>query len=431
MGSGSGPNAFRRRVLRAAGFAELLAALGAAQEYRTPRAGEAFETSVLGVFVQVPSRDRNAVTAGVIQLYGVPDGPQERRFSPSGELYLWRNPAASRTRLRAELLGVYDDVRWNRSLGPGSSLESVLTFENLTLPFDRSEYVEGVRIASEELRWHTLRAGLGIGYRRSISPSQGDNAFEADLTLEPGWLLFQRGDETGRDYLLPEDTFEARAHLRVRADALERNVLELPHRGFAAGLDGRLADRARWADWGGPILGVQRGTRGRRWSSLSAYAIAAFGIPSCGERHRLLASLYGGIGSHLDRFSAFRLGGGSNAGDSETITRPVLPGAAVDEFFPSRYAIVNAEYRYEAAAILYLQLRGTLAWLDRPRFRQDGSIAERTQPLPALTGGVTSGFFWDSSIELAYSYNFGVIRRDDGQRRRGGSSLLLSFAKEF
>ncbi len=427
----AGRKTFRRRAFRALLLAELLAGAAAAQDYRTPRAGEAFETTFLGIAIRGPATDRDSVTAAAVQLYGVLQGPSERQFTPSGALYLWRNPAGGRTRLRAELLGIYDDVRWNRSLRAGSPLEAVLTFDNLTVPLDRPEFVEGVRIATEELRWHTVRAGLGLAYRRLIPPFHGDNAIEASLAFEPGWLWFQRGGETGRDYLLPKDTFEARGHLRLRFDAIERNVLELPHTGFAAGFDALLAERARWADWGGPILGFQSGSRGRRWSSVSAYALAAFGLPACSERHRLLASAYAGIGSRLDRFSAFRLGGGSNSGDSETLTEPILPGAAVDEFFPSRYAVVNAEYRYEVAAILYAQLRGTLAWLDRLRFRDGGTVTERSARLPALTAGITSGFFWDSELEIAGSYNFGLLRQNGAGRTRGGASVLLTLSRTF
>src|SRR6185369_5353591 len=122
-------------------------------------------------------------------------------------------------------------------LGPESPWEAVVTFENLTPPFTRSEYVEGERVASEDLKWGSVRAGAGIGYRHGLAPGHQDNAFEAAITYEPGYLFFSRGDDTAKAFLPPPNTYEGRAHLRLRADAFERNILELPHRGWSAGLD--------------------------------------------------------------------------------------------------------------------------------------------------------------------------------------------------
>ncbi len=112
------------------------------------------------------------------------------------------------------LLGIYDDVRWNRKLS--GSLESVLTFENSTLPWARSEYVEGRRIASEELQWSVARAGVGLGTRFRIAPSLQDSAVEAALTYEPGILFFRRGSDTLESFQSPSDAYEGRVHARLQ-----------------------------------------------------------------------------------------------------------------------------------------------------------------------------------------------------------------------
>ena len=407
----------------------------AAQAHRTPRAGEAFTGSLFGKPLHVSERDRRKVSAISLGLLWIPDGPEERTVLPAGALFLWRNGRDDGGRLRAVLSGLYNDVRYNTGRRPFGRVEGVLTFENVTLPFDRSEYVEGRRIAEEELEWHSIRIGVGVGYRAALAPRHQDNAFEAALSYEPGVLLFRRGDETAQDFLVPGNAYEGRFHLRLRADALERNILELPHEGFAAGLDGLHGHRSGWRDWGGRLSGNQSRRAGRNWHAWSAYAIAARAVPFVpDERHRLLLSLYGGTGSHLDRFSAFRLGGGSNGGDWEVLAHPVLPGAAFEEFFSRRYGLAALEYRYEVLFFLYLQLRGSLAWVDRARFTPAGGIENHVDPMHSWTVSVTSGFLWDSSIEIGWSHNSGVLRQKSGRceiRRRGFVLFLDETAVEI
>jgi hypothetical protein len=413
-------------------LALLLAGDAFAQVERTPRAGESYTGALFGKLLTVAERDRSHVTEIGLGFQWIPEGPEQRVLVPAGGLFFWRNSNRGDSRLRAVVSGLYDDLRYGRRLAPESGFEAVATFENVTLPFARSEYIEGERIASEELKWGYVRAGAGVGYWRPISPGHQDNALEAAITYEPGYLFFSRGGDTEASFHLPGNTYEGRFHLRVRADAFERNILELPHRGWAAGLDAWAARRARWEDWGGSVFGIQSGEESRGWQAVAAYAAAAVGVPGVpGERHTLLASAYGGTGHDLDRFSAFRLGGGSNAGDFETLSEPVLPAAAFEEFFPSHYAIANLEYRYQALFFLYLQVRGSLAWLDRPRFSPEGSVQNRTDGLRSVTAGLTSGLPWDSSLEINYSYNFGLLRQRNGAAKSGGGALYISWTKEF
>lgn len=413
-------------------LAFLLTAGASAQQERTPRAGEAYTETIFGMSVSAAARDRTHITWLGLGFQWIPDGPEERVLVPSGGLYFWRNPEGGEWRLRAVVSGLYDDIRYNRRVAKGGPWEIVATFENTTLPFDRSEYVEGARIASEELKWGSVRAGAGIGYRRALSPGFQDNVFEAAITYEPGYLYFSRGNETADAFVLPTDTYEGRFRLRVRADAFERNILELPHRGWAASLDAWAGRRSSWEDWGGPVFGIQRGDEGASWQAIAFYAAAATGVPGvASERHSLIASAYGGTGWHLDRFSSFRLGGGSNAGDYETLSQPILPAAAFEEFVTSRYGIANLEYRYQALFFLYLQARGTVARLERPRFSSGGVVENQTDTIGAVTAAVTSGFVWNSSLELAYSHNFDLFRQANGATNRGGSAFYLFWTKEF
>lgn len=410
----------------------LLAGGALAQTERTPRAGEAYTGTLFGSPVSAAERDRTHVTEIGLGFQWIPDGPERRVLVPSGGLFFWRNSGGGEARLRAVVSGLYDDVRYDRRLAPGSAWEAVATFENVTLPFTRSEYVEGERIASEELKWGSVKAGAGLGYRRALEPGHQDNALEAAITYEPGYLFFSRGDDTAKAFLLPRNTYEGRFHFRARADAFERNILELPHRGWAAGLDALAGRRSRWEDWGGPVSGIQSGEEGTSWQAVALYAAAAAGVPGvASERHCLVASAYGATGRHLDRFSAFRLGGGSNAGDYESLSQPILPAAAFEEFFSSRYGIANLEYRYQALFFLYLQARGTIARLDRPRFSSGGTVENETDTLRAVTAAVTSGFLWDSSLEIAYSRNFDLFRQRNGVAKPGRGAFYFFWTKEF
>jgi len=77
---------------------------------------------------------------------------------------------------------------------------------------------------------------------------------------------------------------------------------------------------------------------------------------------------------------------------------------------------------------LYPYIRGTWAAVERPRFRQDGSINIQVDMLPALGTGVVSGAPWQSQIEVNYSYNFGMFRDRQGPEK-GGHSLMVFWSK--
>jgi hypothetical protein len=347
-------------------------------------------------------------------------------FSPQGGLYLWK--ITDENRFRAILAGISNEVRWDRAISGSGGFSLALTFDSLTLPWARSEYVYGVRIEEGELYWPGARAGVGVAWRTRLWPGACDNGLDAALTYEPGGLWFRPGSDTSPDYVLPVDTYEGRVHLRVRADALERNLLELPHKGWSAGLDGSLGFRAQWAPWGFPAA---LETGGQDWQTLSVFGFAAFSpAPGLSERHRLIASVHAGIGSDLDRFSGFRLGGGTTWGDFETLSRLVLPGAGVDEFFAARYAIVDLEYRYEALFFLYLQLRGTLAWATAPPVA-DGRAPSGTGSYPGVTAGVSTALPWNLVLELNGAYNFGLRRDSDGRPEKGSLGILASVTKLF
>ncbi len=402
--------------------------LAGESDYRTPRAGEAVTASVFGLTVHAPERDRRAITylsAGAVL---APDGPEGKTFGPMGGLYIWKVPSSNSYRLRAIVAVISNELRWDRALPSHNGFSFVASFDSLTLPWARMETIEGVSDHQSEMEWHQLRAGVGFSWRKPW-PADCDNGLDVALTFEPGVLWFAAGDDTARDYVLPSDALEGRLHLRIRADALERNIVELPHRGWSLGADAVAGYRHDWKPWGLPATGLD--STGSSWVAASMFAfLATTPFPGVSERHRLVSSLHAGGGAHLDRFSAFRLGGGSTWGDFETLSRIVLPGAGVDELFAPWYIITDIEYRFEAFFFLYLQLRGTLAWAALPSSAEP-RYDTNTKALPALTLGLTSGLPWGLSLEAAASWNFGIPREEDGEIKKGGTGLVFSLTKEF
>ena len=133
----------------------------------------------------------------------------------------------------------------------------MLGFESDTIPTDSAEWVDGERIKQQELLKGNIRGGVGLGYRRQVEsgfgglrfregvpPQTPDNQFSLSATVEPEFLYFHKGKDTVSDFRVPGDTFALRGHLRLRWDAMERNLLDLSHSGFAVGV-GRDAGLAR------------------------------------------------------------------------------------------------------------------------------------------------------------------------------------------
>jgi len=165
--------------------------------------------------------------------------------------------------------------------------------------------------------------------------------------------------------------------------------------------------------------------RGQSLLERSIRTLAAVpGVDS--ERHRLLTTTYAGAGGGLDRFSAPRVGGGPQGDEYLSISRPVIPGAQLQEFYPEHYAIAIAEYRYEPIFFSYLGLVGSVAWLDRDRIRSSG-IERQDDTLGSIGGRMSTGFFGNSRLQLEYHYNFGLVR--DGEF--GGHTLIFSVSGSF
>jgi hypothetical protein len=281
-------------------------------------------------------------------------------------------------------------------------------------------------VKESSIVWGTVSAWLGAGIRLPVAPFQADNDLRLQLFYQAGYLYSERVGDTGRDVRLPPETFVHGARFRARYDGLRRNLLELPHEGWAGGMDLELTRRNRWGDanYGGQTFS---GDSTRDYVKFSGYLLGAMGIPGLSERNRILVSAYGGFapGNNLDRFSAFRIGGGPFPTESDDLWRVSYPGAMFNQFPVSNYVVGTVEYRRELLFFLYLHLRGTFAWAN------SDVLTSRTLKFSRDTGetfstGLTSGFLWNSQLYLEYAYDTGVLRNGPG-----GESVLVVWSKAF
>jgi hypothetical protein len=403
-----------------------------AEEENTPEAGKEFHTTLFGEEIYVPPRDRRSVTALNFGINWIPNGPSQAEVLPFGALYVWRNWDKDNRRLRGTFSGVVNDVDYTIGLRSLPNWSLLFTLDNFIAPIGRAEYVEGQRVNASELEWNYIFGGFGVGYRLPFIPFEQDSAINLFLSYEPGYRWFRGTSETSAQYGVPKDTYEGRIHGRIRWDALVRNLMELPHRGFSVGGDIIQGHRARWGAWGGPPLNTPDFKEEQTYLLGSAYAVFASGLPGLeSDKHRLIASLYGGIGKDLDRFSAFRIPGRPTGYEWESLSLPIMPGVQFNELFPRHYAIASVTYRYEALFFLYPYVTATYGLVERLRSTPQG-IEESTDSLPALGGGIVTGAPWKSQIELNYSYNFGIFRDPGGAPpTMGGHGAFILWAKQL
>ncbi|TLY36899.1 MAG: hypothetical protein E6K60_06230 [Nitrospirae bacterium] len=406
----------------------LFSPLVSAEESKTPLAGEAFQTEVKGREIDVPTRSRRSITAVDFGVLVNPKGPRTQEVLPYGSFFVWRN--ADTRRFRGTFSGLYNDARYNVGSDRAHGWEAVFTFNNYIVPFGRYEDVEGRAIEDVELKWSSIFAGLGIGYRKPLPPGHQDSALEMALTYEPGYLWFDRSSHTSSAFIIPSDTYEGRVHFRLRTDLLDRNLMELAHKGMSFGGDLVSGHRAHWQQWGGVVFDPPDVQKERNYLAGSVYAVAAGGVPFVGsDRHRLIGSAYGGIGQHLDRFSAFRLPGRPKGYEWDALSRPMLPGVAFNELFPRRYFITDLTYRYGAMLALFPYIRGTYAVVERARFADNGTIKMQMDSLPAIGGGIITRGPWRTQIEANYTYNFGIFRSTDSGPQMGGHGIFISLSR--
>ena len=393
-------------------------------EYHTPLAGEPFKTTFMGENVDVPKRDRGNVTA--LTLGGTFYTPKQGSIagSPIAALYLKRDWETSRTR---NIISIFvNDLEYDKSFG---NLELVTRFENNTIPGGQTETLNNQEIKGSSVEWGTLAASVGPGLRFKVAPYQVDNDLRIQLLAKAGYFYNGRDSDTNIFTKLPPSTPTVGAKLRIRYDGLRRNLLELPHEGFALGVDLDANRRTNWDDFGNTRGTMFKKSDTQDYQQFSAYGIMATGIPGLSEKNRIFVSAHGGYmeTKGADRYNAFRIGGGPLPGESDDLFRPNYPGTMFNNVIASNYAMVAVEYRRELTFFMYAHLRETWIWADRAvadAFSNTVSFQEKHGA--ATTVGIDTGFLWDSSLYFDWSWDDGFIR--DG---KPGHGFILTWNKNF
>lgn len=392
---------------------------------KVPLAGEAYQTTILGRKITIPARNRDnelALTLGA-NVYTPKIGSDS--VLPIAALY-WKHRWDSWwTR---NVFGVFvNEMDVAKNIGHFQLLGHL---ENNTIPFADTDIQNGKEVKASSVIWGTVSGWLGAGYRLPVAPWQTDNDFRIQLFYHSGYFYDRRTSDTGANVRLPPDTYVHGMRMRVRYDGLLRNIMELPHKGWAWGGDLELTRRDNWSDSTfGDLLFSRRDTRD--YLKFSGYVIGAMGIPGLSERHRFVGYLHGGVSpmGKLDRFSAFRAGGGPFPNESDDLYRLPYPGALFNNFSVTDYVIGTLEYRLQLAFFLYLHLRGTFAWGgNRPNYAttQGLKLDLKSSDGAAFSAGLTSGFLWNSQLYLEYSYDNKLLRNGTD-----GNSFMLLWSKSF
>jgi len=394
-------------------------------EYHTPLAGEAYKTVLFGHSVNVPARQRENVRSFSLGAnFYVPDLGGDVGL-PIAALYLRHQDETWWYRSTIGLFVNEFDVA--RNFGRFQLLGH---FDNDTVPFADTEIKDGKEVKTSSVIWGTVNGWLGGGVRIPLEPFQCDNDLRLQLFYQAGYFYDMRTSDTGPLVHLPPNTFTQGIRMRVRYDGIRRNLMELPHEGWAAGADMDMTWRSTWSDSSfGDHLYLRSETKD--YLKLSGYFVGVTGIPWLSEKHRFVGYLHGGVSTvgKLDRFSAFRLGGGPFPNESDDLYRVPYPGALFNNFPVSDYVVTTLEYRYEILFSTYLHLRGTFAWgANRPDYSTTDGFQLK---LSSTTGeafslGLTTGFFFDSELYLEGSWDTRLLRNG-----KSGGSVMALWSKMF
>jgi len=396
---------------------------GEVAEYHTPLAGEALHTVFMGYNVDIPALDRSHISALVLggELYTPKQG--NTFGTPIGGLYLKRVWEKSRT--RNIICIVFNDLEYDRSF---ENLELVTRFDNNTIPGGRREVVNNQEIKSSDAEWGTVTASLGPGLRYKVAPFQVDNDLRLQLLGKVGYFYAKRTSDTGPNLVLPPDTMLYGVKLRGRYDGMRRNLLELPHTGMAAGFDLDYMYRDKWANFGTIPDAVFTSANTRDYVQLNGYFMGVGRIPGLSEKNRILFSFHGGVTptKSSDRYNAITIGGGPLPGESDDLCRPDYPGTMFNQVLVSNYALAALQYRRELVPFIFLHLRETLIWANRAAVTNTNQFLFKSSTGAATTIGLDTGFFWNSSLYIGYSWDSSFIRNG-----KSGSGLILAWNKLF
>jgi len=400
-------------------------------QHETPKAGEPFETHLLGEKVEVEPRDRSHTMALVLGAALWDPSIGGTSAVPMASFY-YRDISID-SRIRAQVSGLVNEVEYARRVA--RPIELIARMENdHRRVFGESEVLDDVQLDDTDLVWGGDSLWLGGGWQLPLKPFEIDNELRLQAFYRVGHLYFGRTSDTAKDLAIPPSALEHGPWLRLRIDTIQRNLLELPHNGVAVGADASLTFRDPWDEFR-PEPGERdpfvQDVEPRYWKT-SGYAVVASPIPYLSERHRLEFQVNGAWAPSgtLDRYSAFRLGGGPLPKESADLSRESYPGALFDQFIAESYTTVSLEYRVELLFFVYLHLRGTVFHGTMASLREGSESVDdvvwRGRNGQAFTTALTTGFPWDSSLYLEYDLDSGLLQ--DGDL---GHAFMLLWSKSL
>ncbi|HJV35766.1 porin [Geomonas sp.] len=385
------------------------------EPYHTPLAGEAKTVHFLGRTIQLPAIDRGYLTS--LSLGGSFFTPKVGSTVgvPAGALFVRRLTDDYRSRDAISLVVNELEVALRDDLW-----ELVGHFESYSLPVDIKELRDNSEIKQTSLIFGDLMASLGPGLRTRVAPYDVDNDLRLQLLGRVGYQYAKKTSDTGSDVVVPPDTFVWGGRFRARYDGLSRNLLELPHRGLAAGLDVDLTHRDRWTS----LSPTGTGSVNRDYLQVKGYIEGAGGIPGLSEKDRVMVHLGGGTTEHGDRFNAFQINGGPFPSEADDLARPHYTGIFYQDVRATKYATASIAYRRELTFFLYLSLIGSYIWAERATVEGIDQVVFRSKTGFAGTVNLDCAFIWNSAIYLGFTHDDGFIRNG-----RSGNGVVLLWSK--
>jgi hypothetical protein len=170
--------------------------------------------------------------------------------------------------------------------------------------------------------------------------------------------------------------------------------------------------------------GMVRSTNGNYFKAHAGFLAV---LPAARERDTFLLNLKGGVSAGLDRFNAYAIGS-TIILDLNAYTKRA--GATVRGFFGSHflatsYFAANLEYTVRLHEFCRLHLCLDAATLNRLTPQTVG--ADDATGAVGIGFGLTTGFFWESS--LRFDYGVGVVGPSSGDT--GIHEFRLSVVKRF
>jgi len=388
-------------------------------EYHTPLAGQRREVNFLGQNVLIPGLDRAKLTSVTLG-FSFLDPPQGKWDAvPVGALYLRR--ISEDARFRGVISVVDNELEYDKRLeGP---IDLVGYFTNYTIPLNQKEVVNNRQIDSTSMAFGDFLASVGPGLRIPVAPAQVDNDLRLQLMGRVGYFFAKRSNDPGVTIVTPPDTALYGVKFRGRYDCMLRNLLELPHKGFAFGWDLDYTYRDNWRN----LTPGATGSGHRDYLQASGYFAGAAGLPGLSERDRMLFYTSAGTttDNNGDRYNAFRINGGP-IGESDDFARPHYTGAIYTDVRATSYATATLGYRRELTFFLYLSLLGSYIWGDRATVVGGDQVVFRAKTAGAGTVSLDSAFLWDSELYLNYTWESSFIRNGSG-----GNAITLMWNKMF